>query len=183
MHRDDLLWLAGLLEGEGSFMKGPPSRPHIPAISISMTDEDVIERVGQLLQAKPTVSKRGANRGWKPAYIVCLRGSRALELMKELRPLMGRRRQSQIDAAVASYRRKPNPTYKLTQGEVLVIRRRADAGEELRVIAKDYGVDHSLVWRIKKRIIHKNLGLSDGFGGLPCKEISREFDSPQLHQS
>jgi hypothetical protein len=79
--------------------------------------------------------------------------------MTELRSLMGIRRRAQIDAAVASFFKKPNVTYKLTPEAVLEIRRRADAGEELRVIAADFGVDHSVVWRTKMRKIHKNIGV------------------------
>ena len=42
----DLHWLAGLLEGEGTFMAGPPSAPRTPAVQLSMVDRDVAERFG-----------------------------------------------------------------------------------------------------------------------------------------
>lgn len=42
--RDTLLWLAGLLEGEGSLIPGPPSYPNSPIIAIQMTDEDVVAK-------------------------------------------------------------------------------------------------------------------------------------------
>ena len=57
----DLYWLAGLLEGEGSFMRGPPSRPNMPAIAIQMTDEDVIQRVAQLWAVCYTAPARRAS--------------------------------------------------------------------------------------------------------------------------
>ena len=34
----ELHWLAGLLEGEGTFMTGPPSSPGLPVIAVNMTD-------------------------------------------------------------------------------------------------------------------------------------------------
>jgi hypothetical protein len=40
----ELAWLAGLLEGEGSFMPGPPSNPRMPIICLAMNDEDVMAR-------------------------------------------------------------------------------------------------------------------------------------------
>ena len=49
MDEKELYWLAGLLEGEGSFMRGAPSRPNTPMVSLSMTDEDVVARVGRML--------------------------------------------------------------------------------------------------------------------------------------
>jgi hypothetical protein len=45
----ELYWLAGLLEGEGSFVKGPPSRPNCPIVQLAMTDGDVVERAARLL--------------------------------------------------------------------------------------------------------------------------------------
>ena len=32
----ELHWLAGLLEGEGSFMAGPPSSPGLPIIAVAI---------------------------------------------------------------------------------------------------------------------------------------------------
>ncbi len=43
-----LHWLAGLLEGEGSFLKPPPSAPNTPRITLQMTDEDVVQRVQEI---------------------------------------------------------------------------------------------------------------------------------------
>lgn len=48
----DRYWLAGLLEGEGSFLKGPPSAPRYPVLSLQMTDEDVVARVAAMLGRK-----------------------------------------------------------------------------------------------------------------------------------
>lgn len=41
-------WLIGLLEGEGSFMKGPPSQPNSARIALAMTDLDVVEKVANI---------------------------------------------------------------------------------------------------------------------------------------
>jgi hypothetical protein len=46
----DIAWLAGLLEGEGSFMRG--KRKDAPGISLAMTDRDVVERAAKLLRTK-----------------------------------------------------------------------------------------------------------------------------------
>ena len=44
-----LYWLAGLLEGEGSFLKPPPSKPTRVILSVEMTDRDLLERVAAML--------------------------------------------------------------------------------------------------------------------------------------
>jgi hypothetical protein len=85
--KQTLYWLAGLLEGEGSFCPGPPSAPNRPRITLAMTDEDIIARVAWIFDVKYFVdrSKNGAN---KTPYVVSIRGRRAVKLMKDLYPLM-----------------------------------------------------------------------------------------------
>jgi hypothetical protein len=54
-----LHWLAGYLEGEGSFMKGSPSTPNQPIITVSSTDEDIIRKVAGIFERTyPKVSER-----------------------------------------------------------------------------------------------------------------------------
>ena len=48
----ELVWLAGLLEGEGAFLHGPPSAPNQPRIALNMTDLDVVERVSKMFNVK-----------------------------------------------------------------------------------------------------------------------------------
>jgi hypothetical protein len=44
-----LSYLAGLLEGEGSFLVGPAGA--VPAVALAMTDEDVVRRASYLMEA------------------------------------------------------------------------------------------------------------------------------------
>lgn len=97
----DLYWLAGLLEGEGSFLAGPPSNPNCPRAQLAMTDQDVVERAAQLFGRRVWRSDRGRDRGYKPAFLTAIKGAAAARLMTTLRPIMGDRRQAQIDHALA----------------------------------------------------------------------------------
>jgi hypothetical protein len=145
--RDDLLWLAGLLEGEGSFVKGPPSRPNAIGIAVEMIDEDVIERLANLFRVA-LVRLPSRNDKCKPTFRVLLRGDRAAALMNCLRPLMSRRRQQQIDAALASY--KPNPrhwskrSYDLPTPEAM---RELHTKMSIRAIARKVGCSPAEVHR------------------------------------
>ena len=105
--------MAGLLEGEGCFMRGPPSRPNMPAIAIEMTDEDIVRRVAQMWAVSYVALARRAAH-WKQTFAAQLRGRRAVDLMKRLRPLMGSRRKQQIDAALAGYDPIPSDRRRLT---------------------------------------------------------------------
>lgn len=90
----DLHWLAGLLEGEGSFMHPSPSRPRSARISLESTDRDIVERAASLFGINFIyVRKNGPN---KDSYQVQVSGARAELWMRKLLPLMGIRRQSRI---------------------------------------------------------------------------------------
>jgi hypothetical protein len=101
-------WLAGLLEGEGSFLKGAPSSPNGIKVSIQMTDEDIIKKVADIFNLKYWTSKDNRNPAWKRLYVLNIKGKTAFELMKLLKPYMGQRRQGQIQRAMDSY----DPLYK-----------------------------------------------------------------------
>ena len=103
-------WLAGLLEGEGSFLAGPPSRPGQPAITLEMADEETVRRVAALMGSGVWPLKRHVDHpGWSPAWRTHLRGGRAYDLMQALRPIMSSRRQAQIDRAIGVIRRHQAP--------------------------------------------------------------------------
>jgi hypothetical protein len=146
-----LQWLAGLLEGEGSFFAGPPSKPNGAGISIEMVDRDVIEKVAQIFQT--TLVECGLRQHWQQTYRAQLRGRRAIELMTELRPIMSQRRQQQIDRAVASFRpdrnhwtRRERPWPKDS-----VLLSMASLAS-LRTVATDLGISHQAVHQRLRRV-------------------------------
>ena len=148
----DLYWLAGLLEGEGSFMKGPPSKPTQPRIVVSMTDLDVIERVATLF-GNTVHPLKPREEHHKPAFLAKTTGTKAVGLMKQLRPLMGLRRQEQIDRAVASYKWLKGTVPKEDYDSIVA---RMNAGESVKQIAEEYGVTHWTLYRIRERV--QNMG-------------------------
>lgn len=150
MNPIDLAWLAGLLEGEGSFMRPMPSAPRLPIIQLIMTDLDVMERAAGLMGSvvwRNNLSKR--NPRWKDAWQTRVKGTRARNLMIELRPLMGQRRQAQIDAALDGPVFLPGDGPKLTMIQAGQIRDRFAAGESAVSLATEFGISKWLVYRIK----------------------------------
>ena len=114
MNRNDLYWLAGLVEGEGSFMAPSPSAPNQPKISVSMTDKDVVKRVAKLFGTVVT-PLRMARSHWRPAYLTRCTSRRAAGMMWMLYPLMGTRRKAQIRWAVRYYKPPALPIVTCTQ--------------------------------------------------------------------
>lgn len=104
----ELHWLAGWLEGEGSFMfcravvKETGYVKHNFAIAAASTDKDVIDRAASLLE----VNVRGPYRqkANHREYWVFRLGARddVLAWCRRLRPMMGERRQAQIDKVLAA---------------------------------------------------------------------------------
>jgi hypothetical protein len=137
-----LHWLAGLLEGEGSFLKPPPSSPNNISVTVQMTDEDVIARVAGLIDAS---CHKCDGRGYKPTFRTTISGRRACDLMLRLRPLMGTRRQGQIDAALA----KHNPRRRiLSVGTRQEIVAEFTGGDKATDIAEKHGIAREHVYRI-----------------------------------
>jgi hypothetical protein len=104
----ELAWLAGLLEGEGSFLmyrchKGGREYRY-PKIVVGMTDLDVIEHAASLLGENKVYplppSKQGER---KPAFRAHVSGRKAADLMHQLYPLLGQRRRARIDQILTEY--------------------------------------------------------------------------------
>jgi hypothetical protein len=138
----ELHWLAGLLEGEGSFMTGPPSSPGLPVIAVNMTDRDVMVRVGRIFGRK-VHPVRPRNVRWRTSYLVRVNGRSAVCWMTLLRPLMGSRRQAQIDRALASY--APRPLALLTDEMAAAALDALASAQSVKSVAARFGVS---VWCI-----------------------------------
>ena len=145
----DLAWLAGILEGEGSFLKAPPSDPGRPRISLQMTDEDVVARAAVLLGVKYSSSKDRKRPTWKPTFQLQVKGKRAAGLMRELYPQMGQRRRSQILAALETFSPR-DPVRKLSESDVVEIR---CSRETSNVVARRFGVAGGTVRKIRRGVL------------------------------
>jgi hypothetical protein len=144
-----LCWLAGLLEAEGSFLKPTPTDPNLPIVGCPMTDRDVVECVAELFGVSPAPIDKGDR---KTQYVARLKGSVAVALMRDLRPLMGARRQLAIDRALRLYHA---PERKLSYPAAEDIRRRHDAGETAAALARRYSVTHPTIRAVLRGRIYK----------------------------
>jgi hypothetical protein len=150
----DRYWLAGLLEGEGSFLKGPPSAPRYPVLALQMTDEDVVARVAAMFDRKMGCWQPRDER-WLPTYLVRITGAKAVAWMCVLRPLMGQRRQAQIDRAVASY--EPKPSALLTDLAASRALKLLGEGRSVREVAEHFGTSVWCIYDLRGGRTHKDL--------------------------
>jgi hypothetical protein len=96
-------WLAGLLEGEGTFGTIRTRGHDYPILKVSMCSEDVVSRAARLISAPSVTVQQPEHEGWSVAYAAAISGSEAASWMRTLRSRMGRRRTEAIDAALALY--------------------------------------------------------------------------------
>lgn len=95
----EIRWAAGLMEGEGWF--GLKNRNKTPAITVGMTDCDVIVHLNDVFPGRLTEQYRVK---WKTVYYWNVVGSKAVQVMMTVYTLMGERRRSAIESALAVWR-------------------------------------------------------------------------------
>lgn len=118
MTRDERCWLAGWLEGEGCFYyvmhKG--NSPRI-IVQVFSTDLDVLQKAAKLMGSKSirkipprkqTATQWMSNGGHRTE----VQGEPAAQLMRELLPLMGRRRSDQIKLTLEKWEARPSKPIK-----------------------------------------------------------------------
>lgn len=95
---EDVVYLAGLLEGEGTF---DLHRGKYPRIRLAMTDRDIVGRAATLMDTTIRLSFHRAPAA--PTWHAELSGERAAEIMSELLPHMGTRRSQRIATVLAAF--------------------------------------------------------------------------------
>lgn len=91
MNRDDTIWLAGLLEGEGCF---DLHRSRYPRIRLGMKDRDVVGRAATLMGSRVRVTLKPAPHA--AMWHTEISGAAAVSLLWTLLPHMGARRSAKI---------------------------------------------------------------------------------------
>jgi hypothetical protein len=123
-----------------------------------MSDRDIVERVAHLLGDQKIYKVGNRNSNWRRLFSMAVYGEEALEWMLLLRPHMGERRQSQIDAVETKWigfnsgRRQRHRAAKLTPMDVKEIRRLYAFGiPSQRMLGKMFRIGHGSVANVLKR--------------------------------
>lgn len=133
MKEQDLYWLAGLLEGEGYFTYSKSA-----TISLQMTDRDIVERVSNLFGGKSIIETKARAKQNKDSYHCRIHGQAAVDLMEQLLPLMGNRRQDKIREVLARHANRTNTwsnKRKLTDDQIRLVKEMHRDGINVGTIA------------------------------------------------
>ena len=147
MKKHELIWLAGLLEGEGCFFS---AGGNCPGIRVNMTDEDTVKYVANLLNV---VAHEGHTPAGKPAYHCSLFGKPAIDLMLKLYPYMKSRRRAKINEVVGLAAERPGKAMgsrhwrtRLNEADIRVIRDGHNRrGTKVVDLARQFGVSEAVV--------------------------------------
>jgi hypothetical protein len=104
----DVIWLAGLLEGEGTF---DMHRGKYPRVRVGMTDRDVVGRAATLMGCRVTVRLHGAPA--QATWHAEVSGPKAVAVMEAILPHMGARRSGVIATILGQSGKatcRPRPT-------------------------------------------------------------------------
>ena len=95
---EELYYIAGLLEGEGSFTSGANQHgTKYIDIKLKMTDHDIVEWVADKWEC--SIFTEHFENHWKTAYQTQLRRKKeCIEFLKLIYPLMGKRRKEKIES-------------------------------------------------------------------------------------
>lgn len=107
--KEDVIWLAGLSEGEATF---DLHRGKYPRMRIGMTDRDTIGRAATLMGCRVTL-RYPTNPKHQATWHAEISGPKAIEVMNKILPHMGSRRSGTIATILgrAGQRAsKPKPT-------------------------------------------------------------------------
>lgn len=89
---NQISWIAGILEGEGCFHFNGVT----PAISLRMTDRDVVVKARDIINSKIKVHVRERPFPRKTVYEILIGSNTAIQWMMTVYSLMGERRKSKI---------------------------------------------------------------------------------------
>src|SRR5687767_11525169 len=124
-------WLAGILDGEGSFFVN--AKRGYASISVGMKDEDIIRRAADVMGCKRIWLAN--NRSHKNMWRCALQGQRALLVMERIYPWLGTRRRAKVDWIREKVKSLPGPVHgersplaRLTANDVMEIRSLSSGG-------------------------------------------------------
>ena len=107
LKREDIIWAAGLFEGEGSIsITTIASGKMYPRIKIKMTDEDTIKKFASIfgLTHRSVQKDKSWKSHYKDAWYADSSGKRAVAILYMIFPWLGERRKCRVEEVLSLWR-------------------------------------------------------------------------------
>lgn len=147
-----IAWVAGLIEGEGSFVLGKCGSIQI---SVPSTDRDVIYYLESILGGHVNMKSNNGNPKWKQQWVFRIMGHGAYAVSMRILPYLGVRRTAQANKLIAHFRNSPR---RLMEHNREMIKSGLEQGLTYQEIATQIGSTRIAVTKLisKRRIPHPN---------------------------
>lgn len=144
--RDNIILLAGILEGEGNFRMDK----NCPRITLNMTDKDVVEKIHQKFGGNFYVQNKAKyNSKWKECYSLVFNGELAISIMMSIYSLMGQRRKAKIKEVIEAWKKVPiHPKKKINSRIKEFLKEDYKAGLSYNDLATKYNLCYASVWNV-----------------------------------
>jgi len=143
-YNNTIEWLAGLIEGEGSFIIKKTG----VSITCQMTDEDVIKNIKSVFGGAVYFNKKRKEH-WKDSWKWQINGEDAYNLAEQLKPHMFGRRTHQVNKLLYQYENSPKKLQQhRTSRTILKVKELRESGLLHREIAEKLGVHRTFVSHI-----------------------------------
>ena len=142
--KEEIYWVAGLLEGEGYF----GSEKNTPRVTLGMTDLDTVEKFASIVGATTTIEP--CIRGRKKVfYRVSINGARAAGVMQTVYSLMSKRRQARIREVLPLWK-ESRRNRKLSCSQRKQIAAEVKLGLTKMEVARRFSISRRTVYEITK---------------------------------
>jgi len=105
--KEQIIWLAGLLEGEGCFsIRKRGKNACAISIKLQMTDGDIVQRAAEIMSSRARMRSGGIRQDGLPkkdVFFTDICGDRAAAIMGQILPYMGARRAAKIEEALKAH--------------------------------------------------------------------------------
>lgn len=143
MTENEIAWLAGLLEGEGSFNL---NKKHSIAVKLEMTDEDVVRKAQSTTGVGRVVARPSRKKGHKPTWSWVITGNNANSVLVQILPFMGARRTEAIQNLLSA-RVSYQTVVDIRNEKTVQVHDLRSQGLSYREIGRRLGLDHETVRR------------------------------------
>ena len=106
-NREEVIWAAGLFEGEGTItIARLPSGKQYPRIKVKMTDEDVIAKFASIFDMtyRSVQKDKSWQEHWKDAWYTDCTGKKAYAVLMAIYPWLGTRRRTRVREAINAWK-------------------------------------------------------------------------------
>jgi len=107
-NREDVIWCAGLFEGEGTITVSKiPSGNIYPRIKIKMCDKDALDKFASTfgLKVQSVQKDKSWQTHWKEAWYTDVCGVKAIAILYMLYPWLGLRRKARADEVIDMWKK------------------------------------------------------------------------------